>query len=225
MRAGARPDRRHCCRAVADALRAATRDADLVATLAETTAGPALERLRDAMLADPHGEGPRILRERPRISSRTADPARLRGLPDGTLGREYVRFLGAQRVTADSRRPVQFVDDAELAYVMQRHREVHDFWHVLLGLPLVSVTAELALKWWEAVHTGLPHCAMAAAIGPLSPSMSQAGRRALLTHYIPWAVRSGRTAHPLMAVYYEQHLDEPVVDLCARLRVERAPTC
>jgi len=43
-------------------------------------------------------------RERPRIRLSTLDMARLRGLPDGTLGREYVRFLednvsvGFQRV-------------------------------------------------------------------------------------------------------------------------------
>lgn len=32
-------------------------------------------------------------RERPRIRLSTLDMDRLRGLPDGTLGREYVRFL------------------------------------------------------------------------------------------------------------------------------------
>ena len=32
-------------------------------------------------------------RERPRIRLSTLDMARLRGLPDGSLGREYVRFL------------------------------------------------------------------------------------------------------------------------------------
>jgi ubiquinone biosynthesis protein Coq4 len=38
-------------------------------------------------------------------------------------------------VTPDSRLPVQFVDDIELAYVMQRYREVHDLFHTLLGMP------------------------------------------------------------------------------------------
>jgi ubiquinone biosynthesis protein Coq4 len=38
-------------------------------------------------------------------------------------------------VTPDSRLPVQFVDDVELAYVMQRYREVHDLFHTLLGMP------------------------------------------------------------------------------------------
>ena len=38
-------------------------------------------------------------------------------------------------MTPDSRRDVMFVDDVELAYVMQRYREVHDLMHTLLGMP------------------------------------------------------------------------------------------
>lgn len=40
-----------------------------------------------------------------------------------------------QHVTPDSRADVKFVDDEELAYVMQRYREVHDLLHTLLGMP------------------------------------------------------------------------------------------
>lgn len=40
-----------------------------------------------------------------------------------------------QKVTPDSRLTVQFVDDLELAYVMQRYREVHDLIHAILGMP------------------------------------------------------------------------------------------
>lgn len=31
--------------------------------------------------------------------------------------------------------PTKFVDDEELAYVIQRYREVHDLMHTLLGMP------------------------------------------------------------------------------------------
>ena len=43
--------------------------------------------------------------------------------------------LCLQDVTPDSRRDVVFVDDTDLAYVMQRYREVHDLMHTLLGMP------------------------------------------------------------------------------------------
>lgn len=38
-------------------------------------------------------------------------------------------------MTPDSRSQVQFVDDVELAYVVQRYREVHDLVHAVLGMP------------------------------------------------------------------------------------------
>ena len=47
--------------------------------------------------------------------------------------RLYTRYV-LQKITPDSRKPVRFVDDVELAYVLQRYREVHDFNHLLLGM-------------------------------------------------------------------------------------------
>ncbi|KAM6337515.1 ubiquinone biosynthesis protein COQ4 homolog, mitochondrial isoform 1-T2 [Alca torda] len=106
---------------------------DMVAVLGETTGCLALPNLRDKMKH--HPEGYHILQERPRIRLSTLDMDRLRGLPDGTLGREYVRFLEDNKVSPDTRMPPKFVDDEELAYVIQRYREVHDLMHTLLGMP------------------------------------------------------------------------------------------
>ncbi|XP_068270021.1 ubiquinone biosynthesis protein COQ4 homolog, mitochondrial isoform X3 [Nyctibius grandis] len=106
---------------------------DMVAVLGETTGFFALPKLRDKMKH--HPEGYRILQERPRIRLSTLDMAGLRGLPDGSLGREYVRFLEDNKVSPDTRMPPKFVDDEELAYVIQRYREVHDLMHTLLGMP------------------------------------------------------------------------------------------
>ena len=50
---------------------------------------------------------------------------------------------------------------------MTRYREIHDFLHVLTGLP-PTVEGELALKTLEAVQTGLPMAALSAIAGPLS---------------------------------------------------------
>uniref|UniRef100_A0A8C7AVW3 Coenzyme Q4 n=1 Tax=Neovison vison TaxID=452646 RepID=A0A8C7AVW3_NEOVI len=64
---------------------------DMVAVLGETTGHCALKVLRDQMRKDP--EGAEILRERPRISLSTLDLDKLRSLPEGSLGQEYLRFL------------------------------------------------------------------------------------------------------------------------------------
>lgn len=84
----------------------------MVAALGETTAGSSLTRLRDMMLDSP--EGRRILKDRPRISSKTLDLERLQTLPDGTFGREYTRWLEVCNVTPDSREPVRLLSNKSL---------------------------------------------------------------------------------------------------------------
>jgi ubiquinone biosynthesis protein COQ4 len=76
----------------------------MIAALGETTAGPALPRLRDRMLAS--DEGRRILKERPRINSSTVDMNTLAQLPEGTFGRAYINWLERCGVTPDTRTPV-----------------------------------------------------------------------------------------------------------------------
>jgi len=91
------------------------------------------------------------------------------------------------RFSPDERPSVRHIEDPDLAYVMLRYRQVglreqpigrhpphqlcdrgqvHDFWHVLAGVP-TTVLGELALKWFEMVHTKLPGCAVASFFGPL----------------------------------------------------------
>lgn len=76
----------------------------MVAALGETTAGPALPRLRDRMLES--AEGRQILKERPRVNSSTVDMKALSGLPEGTFGRAYITWLDRCGVTPDTREPV-----------------------------------------------------------------------------------------------------------------------
>ncbi|KAF1426490.1 hypothetical protein FQV22_0005814, partial [Spheniscus magellanicus] len=181
---------------------------DMVAVLGETTGCLALPNLRDKMKH--HPEGYRILQERPRIRLSTLDMARLRGLPDGSLGREYVRFLENNKVSPDTRMPPKFVDDEELAYVIQRYREVHDLMHTLLGMP-TNMLGEVVVKWFEAVQTGLPMCVLGAAFGPVR--LSARKLQVLATELVPWAIRSGRNASCILNVYYEQRWEQPVESL------------
>ena len=48
---------------------------------------------------------------------------------------------------------MQFVDSEDLAYVMTRYRQVHDFWHCLTAAD-ISETAEISLKLLEFLQTG-----------------------------------------------------------------------
>ncbi|XP_048414767.1 ubiquinone biosynthesis protein COQ4 homolog, mitochondrial [Stegostoma tigrinum] len=192
---------------------------DMVAVLGETTGLLAIQKLRDRM--QNHPEGFQILQERPRISTTTLDLVSLRELPEGTFGREYVRFLDVNRVTPDSRMPVKFVDDEELAYVIQRYREVHDFMHTLLGMP-TNILGEVAVKWFEAVQTGLPMCILGAVFGPLH--LSARNIQVLVTDLIPWAVRCGRTAQCMMNFYYENRLEQSLESLREEIGILPPPT-
>lgn len=191
---------------------------DMVALLGELTGESALAQIRDKMRASPAGQ--LILHRRPRITTVSLEAAGLRRSGDGTFGREYARYLDAHGYSPDERSQVRAVNDEELAYIMQRYREVHDFWHVLSGLP-PSVLGEIALKWLEMAQTGLPMTAFSAFVAPLRLPADQ--RRQLRTLYIPWAVRCARNAEYLMSVDYEALLPLPLADVQQRLRFEPAP--
>ncbi|KAH6577586.1 hypothetical protein BASA61_006280 [Batrachochytrium salamandrivorans] len=204
-------------RAAVTALYDPTR-ADMVAALGETTGELVLSRIRDKMLLDPTGR--RILRERPLISSQSLDLERLRNLPANTFGRSYIAFLDKHNVTPDSRDEVKYIEDEELAYVMLRYRQVHDFWHTLLDMP-ITVEGEIALKWFELVQTGLPVTFLSAFVGPLRLTQEEKSR--LFGEYVPWAVQSGANAKHLMSVMYEDMFELEHDHVLKKLGIERMP--
>lgn len=73
-----------------------------------------------------------------------------------------VRLL--QNVSPDSRTAVRFVEDTELAYVMQRYRETHDIYHALFLMP-TTMLGEVSVKWIEALQLRLPMCLSGAIFG------------------------------------------------------------
>ncbi|CEJ56921.1 Putative Ubiquinone biosynthesis protein coq4, mitochondrial [Penicillium brasilianum] len=194
------------------------RRADLIAALGEATATPYfIYRLRDAMLSDPTGR--RILRDRPRITSETLQMSYLRTLPENSVGRTYATWLDREGVSPDTRDNVQYIDDEECAYVMQRYRECHDFYHAVTGLP-IFVEGELALKALEFLNTLLPMTGLSlfAFI-----RMKPAEKERFLTLHLPWAVRSGLDSKELINVYWEEVLEKDVDELRAELHIERPP--
>ncbi|GAA6009124.1 hypothetical protein JCM11491_005759 [Sporobolomyces phaffii] len=191
---------------------------DMIAVLSETTSGPFLARLRDEMLQSASGRA--LLRDRPRITSSSVDLDRLAHLGPNTFGKKYVEWLDRNKVTPDTRDPVRYIDDPELAYIMQRYRESHDFYHVVLSFG-VSLPAELVVKWFELANFNLPVAALSSAFGPLR--VEAAERRRLWRTYGPWALRSGASAECLIGVEWEKEFETDIDDLRARLGIERAP--
>ncbi|KAJ5930650.1 hypothetical protein N7466_006143 [Penicillium verhagenii] len=194
------------------------RRADLIAALGEATATPYfIYRLRNAMLSDPTGR--RILRDRPRITSETLKLPYLRTLPENSVGREYAKWLDREGVSPDTRDQVQYIDDEECAYVMQRYRECHDFYHAVTGLP-IFVEGELALKALEFLNTLLPMTGLSLFA---FVRMKPAEKERFLSLHLPWAVRNGLQSKELINVYWEEVLEKDVDELRVELNIERPP--
>jgi ubiquinone biosynthesis protein COQ4 len=191
---------------------------DMVAATGEATAQPFfISQLRNRMLSDPTGR--RILRDRPRITSTTMSLEMLRKLPENSVGRTYAAWLDREGVTPDTRDAVRYIDDEEEAYVMQRYRECHDFYHAVTGLP-VWVEGELGLKAFEFANTGLPMTGLSlAAMVRLKPQE----RSRMLSTFLPWAFANGWKSKDLINVYWEEELETDVTDLRKRLGIEQPP--
>jgi ubiquinone biosynthesis protein COQ4 len=169
------------------------------------------------MLSNPTGR--RILRDRPRINSKTTSMEYLRTLPEHTVGWVYASWLDREGVSPDTRDEVKYIDNEECAYVMQRYRECHDFFHALTGLP-VMVEGEVALKAFEFANTLLPMTALSTfAVTRLKPTE----RARFFSIYLPWALTNGSKAKEIITVYWEEQLDKDVTELRFELGIERPP--
>jgi ubiquinone biosynthesis protein COQ4 len=113
---------------------------EALATVTDLTTN--LPRLRSLMLSSASGRS--ILRNRAQLNSTTVNLDHLCTLPRGMFGREVsicscikhgqvYEFLESNSITLDSRTPTQNVSDPELAYIMNRYRQIHDLLHVLSG--------------------------------------------------------------------------------------------
>mmetsp|Transcript_31430 Transcript_31430/g.92154 ORF Transcript_31430/g.92154 Transcript_31430/m.92154 type:complete len:285 (+) Transcript_31430:104-958(+) len=194
--------------------------ADAVAALGEVTGHVALQSIHRRMHSDPTGK--RILQDRPLVDNASIDIEHLsQTLPLNTFGHQYASFMMGHGFDPDGRAAIKFIADPELAYIMLRYRQCHDFWHTLTGLP-PTVLGELALKWLEVIQTGLPVAALSATVGSLRLSAEE--RRILNEVYLPWAVRVGRNSEYLLNVYYEEEFESDIEELRARLRIEKVPS-
>lgn len=195
------------------------RRGDMVAALSEATAQPFfINRLRDQMLAHPVGR--QILKDRPRITSKSMSLEYLRSLPRNSVGYTYGAWLDREGVTPDTRDATRYIDDVELSYVMQRYREAHDFYHAITGLPVI-VEGEIALKWFEWINMGLPVAGLSAVFGPLRLSRKQRAR--LRQVWIPWALEQGRRSQCLLNVYWEKEILTDCDELRARIGLDKPP--
>lgn len=203
---------------------------DRIAGLGDVTSPVASKFMKKVFLSNI--EGRKLLKDKPLITNKELNIYKLRTLPDNTLGRVYMNYMDSHAFSADERPTVKYHDDPELAYLMARYRQVHDFWHALSGLK-PSIIGEITLKCFEFQVTGLPVCLLSTTFGQLRLSPKESMR--LWTIGIPWAIRAGRkcnsvleakdaeTRSHVLTYYYEENVEKSVDEVRDLLNFEKAP--
>ncbi len=183
---------------------------DQVFVLLDALGGPSDEAGFQDFVSDPRGT--RQLAERPDLLAALSDHESLRALPDGSLGREYLRFmeeagLNAQGlIDAEEQGTVAQADlDPERRWVADRGRDSHDLWHVLTGYGRdeAGEVALLSFTYANYPNPGIGIILLAAlVIGPKT-------WRFTFERYLLQAYRRGRAAD-LEFAPYEQWLELPL---------------
>ncbi|MCZ7682927.1 MAG: ubiquinone biosynthesis protein COQ4 [Sandaracinaceae bacterium] len=190
------------------------RTLDIVA-VEEITAQAQLAYLVDRGVFDT-GEGRALLADRPHLAD--TDLSAMRALPDGTLGREWSRFLDAHRLDPSlTKQPTPYTDDPVRAYLMHRIRQAHDLWHVLLDLGTRG-HEEVLVHSFSLAQTGLPSSVAIVVLGALKHMVLER-RWSVLRRDVLRAHRRGVRAAPLLAVYWERHLERRLDEVRAELNV------
>ncbi|CAF4781661.1 unnamed protein product [Pieris macdunnoughi] len=190
--------------------------ADMISCMGEVTGGKALNYMRQKMLET--NEGAEILRDMPRINSQIVCFKTLSQMPQNTLGRVYADFMVENKITADSRLPVHFIDDPDMAYVIQRYREVHDLVHATLFMK-TNMLGEVTIKWIEGIQTKLPMCIGGGIWG--AARLKPKHRQLYLKQYLPWAIKTGNDAKFMQGIYFEKRWNQDISDFHREMNITR----
>jgi ubiquinone biosynthesis protein COQ4 len=210
------------------ALASASRDPENTAAGARfvfALQGKATERLFQRFRADPGGA--RILAERRSLRATLRDRAKLRALPEGSLGRTYAAFMDEEQisneglvdVTADAARELLGPMDADRRLVHDRITDLHDLWHVATGYSR-DMLGELALIGFGYEQLGTPAYRVILAftrplLGFQIPGsrafVDDARRRGREARWLPVQDWEGLLALPLDAAREELGLGPPPV--------------
>ncbi len=153
-------------------------------------------------------EGKALFAERPRIDSASVDLEALRNLPDGTLGREYIRFLTDNGITPDVFCDMPEVGDERAAYLVMRLRQTHDLWHVVTGYR-PNVEGEILLQAFTFGQTRAPSAALITSVGTARYFALRPRHYAKVRH----AYRLGLRSRRLATFRWEDHWAKPLAEV------------
>jgi ubiquinone biosynthesis protein COQ4 len=201
------------------ALRKNPDDTAQVFRIVAALSGRHAERLLARLRATPQGR--HLLEARPNLLDALTDTDGLRALPEESLGRAYLDFLEREGITTEGlvRASLEGRDPevpADVAYVRNRVRDMHDLWHVVTGYQgdLLGEAALLAFTFGQTRNPGLLFIVSVALLK---------GRTANARRFILEGFRRGIAARWLPEQDWESLLARPLADARRELGVGAPP--
>lgn len=196
-------------------------DLPQVFTIIDALSGNTAARLLRRLKALPQGTF--ILEDAGAIRRLLSDREALRAMPEGSLGRAYLRFVEAEGISAEgileaserggSDHRDRTTDEIAL---YDRMRDTHDLWHAVTGYQ-GDVLGELALLCFSFAQTLNPAVIVIVLAG-VAKGLTRGNVGLLVEGY-----RRGRNAAWLPAVSWEDLLARPVDEVRAELRIGPLP--
>jgi ubiquinone biosynthesis protein Coq4 len=152
-----------------------------------------------------------------RYLSPTPDVAQLSALPDGTLGREFARYLTDNGLDANLLRESAFIEahrkrGDDVGYLAERGFQLHDLFHVLTGFDTTPL-GEVRVVSFTVAQTPAPYPAMIIASRPLQMVLYKPELLPPVMDAITEGWALGRRARPLMHVHWEEFWERPLAEL------------
>jgi ubiquinone biosynthesis protein Coq4 len=142
--------------------------------------------------------------------------AELEALPPGTLGRTYADFIESHHFNPHFFHH-EVMDDA-MAYVINRLRDTHDIWHVVLGFD-ASEAGESGMNAFTFTQSGNPSTCLLMAAKLIRSIPQSAAERERVIGRIVRGFTLGMAAPPFLAEPWEEHWATPLEELRRRFRI------
>lgn len=173
----------------------------------------ALQGFDALALGDPQADA--MLKDR--YLSPSPDVEELGALPEGTLGREFARYLVDNELDANLLRESAFIGahrarGEDVGYLAERGFQLHDLFHVLTGYDTTPL-GEVRVVSFTVAQTPAPYPAMIIATRPLQMVLYKPELLPPVMDAISEGWALGRRAKSLMGVHWEEYWDHPLSDL------------
>ena len=145
------------------------------------------------------------------------DIAYLAGLADGTLGKEFERYLTSNELDINLLRESAFIEahhkrGDDVGHLAERGFQLHDLFHVLTGYDTTPL-GEVRVVSFTVAQAPAPYPAMIMASRPLQILLYRPQLLPFIMDAITDGWVLGRKAKPLLAVHWEEHWEQPLAEL------------